>query len=116
MTEAAHNLPPAQPRDYGLYDSLLSPVVVVNEALNVVYFNQTFAQFFQLPPRKIRGKPIDAVIVSEQLKASLSVKQCLADASIVVTPEITIVSGPETKAVVLKFFSQDDGVGGRMWS
>ncbi len=100
LSSSAHNID-ASPRDYSLYDNLLSPVAVFENGV-VVYFNQTFAQFLQLPPRKIRGKTMAEVLSNPSLEQHLA--QATTGGQPVVTPEIEIGAGENKKEVVLKFF------------
>ncbi len=84
---------------FGLYDDLLSPVAALENGV-FVYFNQAFAQFLQLPPRKIRGRPLGEVLANPALEAFLGGG---------VTPETSIGAGETRKEVVLKFFPAKDG-------
>ncbi len=79
---------------YALYDDLLSPVAVLEGGV-FAYFNQAFAQFLQLPPRKIRGKSLADVLANPALESYLQGG---------VTPEVVVGTGEHRKEVVLKFF------------
>jgi class 3 adenylate cyclase len=86
------------------YDHLLTPVLVVQADLTVCYFNQTSAAFFQLPPRKIRGKSIDEVVRVEGPLVSQYALSCLNSGQSVVSPEIAVAVGADKKEVVLNLF------------
>ena len=85
------------------YDHLLSPVVVFDHDLAIVYFNAAFATFVQLPPRKLRGKNIAEILGVEFALIELT-KQCVASGEPIVTGEVKITTGIEPKEVVLKIF------------
>lgn len=84
---------------FGLYDDLLSPVAALEGGV-FVYFNQSFAQFLQLPPRKIRGRPLGEVLGNPTLDPFLAGG---------VTPELVVGAGEARKEVVLKFFAAANG-------
>ncbi len=95
---------PSESLMFSPYDHLLTPVLVVQADLTVCYFNQTSATFFQLPPRKIRGKSIDDVVRVEGPPVSQYALSCLNTGQSVVSPEVAVAVGADKKEVVLNLF------------
>lgn len=85
---------------YALYDDLLSPVAALEGGV-FVYFNQAFAQFLQLPPRKIRGKSLTDVLANPALDSYIAGG---------ITPELVVGTGENRKEVVLKFIVTEPAV------
>ena len=103
---------PSESSMFSPYDHLLTPVLVVQADLTVCYFNQTSAAFFQLPPRKIRGKSIDDVVRVEGPPVSQYALSCLNSGQSVVSPEIAVASGADKKEVVLNLFKAQSAAAG----
>ena len=104
---SADQINPAAPNeatDFSPYDHLLTPVLVAQADMTVAYFNQACATFFQLPPRKIRGKNIDEVLCITGQKVTQYVASCFSSGQAVVSPEVAVASGQEKKEVVLNLF------------
>ena len=103
----ADQINPAAPNDttaFSPYDHLLTPVLVAHANMTVAYFNQACAAFFQLPPRKIRGKSVDEVLSIVGQNASQYVASCFSSGQAVVSPEVAVAVGQEKKEVVLNLF------------
>ena len=104
---SADQINPAAPNeatDFSPYDHLLTPVLVAQADMTVAYFNQVCATFFQLPPRKIRGKNIDEVLCITGQKVTQYVASCFSSGQAAVSPEVAVASGQEKKEVVLNLF------------
>jgi two-component system chemotaxis sensor kinase CheA len=86
------------------YDHLLSPVAAFGRDMSIVYFNATFAAFFQLPPRKIRGKSLAEVLAKGGGEAQRLAEECFVKGEPVVSGELEVKGGEGPKEVVLKFF------------
>jgi PAS domain-containing protein len=86
------------------YDHLLSPVAAFGRDMSIVYFNASFAAFFQLPPRKIRGRSIAEVLASGGGEAQRLAEECFSKGEPVVSGELEVTGSGVQKEVVLKFF------------
>ncbi len=90
---------------YGLYDNIFEPVVVVNDKLEINYFNHSFSVFTQASPRVIKQKKtIDNMIQLEKSSLADLIKEAKNKNAVTLGQEerLSLVGGDSEFFAVVK--------------
>lgn len=94
-----------------LYDQLQNPVLVVNQDLELVYFNFICGTYFKMPPRKLKKiNKLEELVRTSQTDISKMAKEALEDQGAKFTKEILAEVGESQQeaALILKFIPVSD--------
>lgn len=98
--------------DFSLYDQLLSPVIVLNQNNNIIYYNFTCSTFFHLSPRKLsKITKVEELFQKSKINLNDYIQEVRNNKQFTTTPEFSFeVENGEEITVILKFLPQEENI------
>lgn len=99
--------------DYSAFDNLFNPVLILNQAEEIIYFNHQSTIFFKLPPRLLKQKnSIEDLAQTQDLNLKDWIKKAIKSKDVTLSPEIRVQLPHDMDVeyyVILKIIPINDG-------